>query len=190
MYCEKCGYKIETGSYCPNCGNKIEKVISEEEDKEIMTTLKPKYIVGYNILSNPLTLSVIVYFSLGSSSRFIFKDMDTTNIFYSAIFLLIIVIGNEIVRYFSYKKIEYNFYKNKLEYRDGFINIEEKEIKYSAVREVVMSQNIIERLFGLGTIRIYTSASNGTSSANGIMIHALPNLKENYNNIKKIIDIK
>ena len=60
-----------------------------------------------------------------------------------------------------------------------------------------MSQGIIERIFGLGTIKIFTNASSGGSSnrnhsaminKNGVTVHCVTNVKEHYNVIKKIID--
>ena len=111
-----------------------------------------------------------------------------------AIYIIIKMIFEKI----QYDHYEYNFYNTKVEYIDGFLNKEEKELKYKYVREVTMNQNIIERLFKLGTIRIFTNASSGYNSAyggnnsmrnrNGIYIHCVTNVKEKYETIKEIID--
>lgn len=72
-----------------------------------------------------------------------------------------------------------------------------KEVKYKNIREVTMSQNIFERFFKIGTIRIYTNASSGgyngnnhrnMSGKNGIIIHCVTDLREKYKNVKEIID--
>ena len=85
----------------------------------------------------------------------------------------------------------------KVEYKDGFLNKEEKELKYKYVREVTMSQNILERLCCIGTIRIFTNASSGVYNGgnhgsmrgrNGIYIHCVDDVEEQYKIIKQIID--
>jgi len=80
---------------------------------------------------------------------------------------------------------------------DISLNKEEKELKYKYVREVTMNQNIFERLFNIGTIKIFTNASSGgyptrrhnnMQGKNGIYIHCVENVKEQYETIKGIID--
>ena len=59
-----------------------------------------------------------------------------------------------------------------------------------------MSQNILERAFSIGKIKIYTNASSGvntgyynrTRGINGIYIHCVDNVQEQYRIIKQIID--
>ena len=60
-----------------------------------------------------------------------------------------------------------------------------------------MSQGIFERIFKIGTIRIFTNATsgvyngrnhNGMRGRNGIYIHCIENVKEQYEKIKQIID--
>ena len=101
--------------------------------------------------------------------------------------LLGIYIGGKIlVEKMRHKSLKYNFYRTKIEYIDGFFNKEEKELKYKFIREVTMSRNLLERICGIGTVRIYTNASNGFY--NGILIHCLTNVEEKYKIIKQVID--
>ena len=74
---------------------------------------------------------------------------------------------------------------------------EEKELKYKYIREVTMSQNILERVFNIGTIKIFTNASSGSTynskhnkmyGKNGLGIHCIENVKEQYAKVKEIID--
>ena len=97
----------------------------------------------------------------------------------------------------QYNNLEYNFYATKVEYVDGFLNKEEKELKYKHIREVTMTQSILERLCAIGTIRIFTNASSGDygnnrnnnmNGRNGIYIHCVKNVQEQYKKIKEIID--
>ena len=97
----------------------------------------------------------------------------------------------------QYKNLSYNFYTTKVEYVDGFLNKEEKELKYKFIREVTMSQSILERMCGIGTIRIFTNASSGNINSrnhnsmrgrNGVYIHCIEDVKQQYQAIKQIID--
>ena len=97
----------------------------------------------------------------------------------------------------QYDALEYNFYATKVEYKDGFLNKEEKELKYKYIREVTMNKSILERIFNIGTIRIFTNASSGTTynskhnkmyGKNGLAIHCIKDVKEQYQKIKNIID--
>ena len=53
---------------------------------------------------------------------------------------------------------------------------------------------ILERMFKIGTIRIFTNATNGYNenngarNRNGIYIHCITDVKEKYEQIKAIID--
>ena len=84
-----------------------------------------------------------------------------------------------------------------MEYVDGFLNKEEKELKYKYVREVTMSRKTLERICGLGTIKIFTNASSGgyngrshnsMKGRNGILIHCLNDVEKQYRIVKRIID--
>ena len=80
--------------------------------------------------------------------------------------------------------MEYHFYGTKLVYRDSFLNLAEKEIKYKYIREVIHTQPVLARIFGLGNIILYNNAETGLGS--GIIIPYVKNSKEVYEKIKEI----
>lgn len=198
MFCIKCGTKMEdTDKFCPNCGTptnqnpvpKKEKI----EDNEIKYTLKPSFNVGYKLITTifgVVLYTLIILFCLGLWALLVFPIIRIIILAIMVLCVLIKLIFNKK----QYDYLEYDFYNTKIEYRDGFLNKEEKELKYKYVREVAMNQNILERAFNIGTIRIYTNASSGyvngknMSARNGIYIHCVENVKERYEEIKKIID--
>ncbi len=77
------------------------------------------------------------------------------------------------------------FIKQKL-YRDSFLNVSEKEVKYKYIREVTMRQTIIQRIFNIGNIVLFTNAETGVG--NGICIVNVQNVQEVYKKIKDVID--
>lgn len=206
MFCKNCGTEIdEKARFCPKCGfDRMGEVDQQKrrivEDNKIKYQIKPKFNILYKLLSNLWKATIFMVFF----TFFILDDSDKWIFSYSSILLwtvgviLIYIILKMIFEKMQYNSLEYNFYTTKIEYKDGFLNKEEKELKYRYIREITMNQNLLERLCGIGTIRIFTNASsgvyssqsrhNGMRNANGIHIHCVENVKEQYRTIKQIID--
>lgn len=206
MFCKKCGAEMsEDARYCPKCGydtfqgKETEKVEEPKklEDNEVKLKLKPTFKVGYKLLTNcGRGLLYIIIFSIYmfaemdevSNAGYIYKYFLGTILGVLAVYVIIKMIFEKI----QYNHFEYNFYKTKVEYVDGFLNKEEKELKYKHIREVALRQNIIQRMFGIGTIRIFTNATSGYNSnnrnMNGLQIHCIINPQEQYKKVKELID--
>jgi len=203
MFCKNCGTEMsDTARFCPKCGNDRvgEQAQRREvvEDNRIRFQLKPEFEVLYQLLSNIGHALVLMFFIC-----FLFTNLYKLWFIYPSTLLITIgimvvyVVGKMIFGKMQYDDLEYNFYATKVEYKDGFINKEEKELKYKYIREVTMSQNLLERFCGIGTIRIFTNASSGGYSGrnhssmkgrNGLYIHCVDNVQEQYRIIKEIID--
>lgn len=204
MFCKNCGIEMnDTARFCPKCGydrmGEIQQNKEIIEDNNIKYQIKPKFNMPYKIISNTLKAIIYMFFIC-----FLFTNLYKLWFIYPITFIitlgvmLIYVVIKIIFEKMQYDDLEYNFYTTKIEYKDGFLNKEEKELKYKHIREVTMNQNILERLCGIGNIRIFTNASSGgygTSSKNntmkgrnGIYIHCVENVQEQYKTIKEIID--
>lgn len=205
MFCKNCGTEVsEEARFCPKCGTEIsgEKIQKNNEIKEDGTVkfqLKPKFNWGYKFITvGALTLLwvIIIAFWLSESLvelLILFPTLPQIVIAIVAIYIVIKLIFEKL----QYDALEYNFYTTKVEYKDGFLNKEEKELKYKYIREVTMSQNILERIFNIGTIKVFTNASSGGAynskhnkmyGKNGLAIHCIENVKEQYAKVKEIID--
>lgn len=93
-----------------------------------------------------------------------------------------------IIQIIQYKYISYNFYEDRIEYKDTFLNQQTKVIKYESIKEIEIRRNIWERINGLGIIIIYTSAEK--TSRSGLVIYAIKNTEEIYNKIRELALIK
>lgn len=93
-----------------------------------------------------------------------------------------------ILQIIQYKNITYNFYEDRLEYKDMFINQKTKIIRYDSIREIEIIRDVWERINGLGIIVIYTNAEKSKNS--GLVIYGVKNTDDVYNKINDIISKK
>lgn len=66
------------------------------------------------------------------------------------------VVGFPLVAYFgkklNYDRTEYKILEGRLEFEEGFFNINEKVIKFKDVKEVTPRKSFLQRIYDLGTI--------------------------------------
>lgn len=203
MFCRKCGAEMsDTAKFCPKCGTATEHMqdkIEPIEDNNIIISLKPKFHLVYQTLSAiGKAILIILIFLLYAYGDDYAIEVYMALIPIVAVIVVIYILGKLIFGKLQYNNLQFNFYKTKVEYIDGFLNKEQKELKYKSIREVTMTQNILERICGIGTIKIFTNASSGlynnTSKhntmrgKNGLHIHCIKDVAEQYKKIKQIID--
>jgi len=104
-------------------------------------------------------------------------------------FLLIFILGYNVHKK-RYQKAEFLFYRNRLEYIDGFFNFNRKQIYYENIQELSMNQNVFQRKYGIGSIQLTTSGftySSNHAHSNGIVVFDIPNIENVYEDLKKIV---
>jgi len=212
-FCDKCGASVAVD--INNSNSSIEVKVSKKiEDNTILYSIKPTYKFWYSIMGLLSFLVIIglffgitTYQSLQPSvsklpaltgytsdilneyGSDVLNEYNSTALnisFWYALVCLVIILLTVWFTKMQYKAFEYNFYVTKLIYRDSFINITEKEIKYKHLREVQMIQSFVQRWFNIGKIIMYTNAESGMS--NGITVVSVENPKQVYDEVKKIID--
>ncbi len=168
------------------------------EDNQIRLQVKPKYNIPYKLINTIIELFITLVL-LGIYCRlFIIWVKIPITILFTILICIIYAVVKMTIGKFQYDDLEYNFYSKKIIYRDGFLNKEEKELEYKNIRSVILSQNVLQRICNIGTIRLYTTASNaiytegsrnvGIGLRNGIYIHCVENVQDQYIKIKQIID--
>lgn len=190
MFCEICGTQLpDTAEFCTNCGTKIARVDKKTHesisDTEIQLRVQPTFKFGYMAL--PYLITFIIIILMFSLTVGIISVGAGIVVFLAGIIIMAIILG--IKTAFNKKQYDsycYDFYKTKVVYRDSFLNLSEKEVKYKYIREVTMRQTFIQRYFNIGNIVLFTSAETGYG--NGIFIMNVENVQEVYKNIKSIID--
>lgn len=192
MFCERCGTQLLDGTaFCTNCGANVAGGVQNTKtekipDTEIQLRVKPSYKFGYMVLPSLIGFgSIILIFSLmmGMISAGV-----GFGVFIVCTLIMAIIIGiKTAINKKQYDSYCYDFYKTKVIYKDSFLNLSEKEVKYKHIREVTMRQTFIQRYFNIGNIVLFTNAETGF--ANGIFIMNVENVHDVYKDIKSIIDV-
>ena len=86
------------------------------------------------------------------------------------VFGLLAFFGVPCVAYFgkrlNYAKTTYKFYRDHLEFEEGFFSRNRKVIAYCDIREVSLKKGILQRTCGLGTVYLGTLATGSTTQSN------------------------
>ena len=109
---------------------------------------------------------------------------------------LAILIGKKM----NYARTEYRFYKDHLEFEEGFLAVKKKEIRYSDVKEITLRKGVLQRMCGLGTVYLATMATGsspdsqpfsnlagGSASASGISIRDVRDSDAVYDKLRTLI---
>lgn len=169
MICNTCGKKYDD-DFCPNCNQ-----------KNIKYTINSKFNLAYSICKDIIGfIEIFIVFFIMFYSKIDTKDIGFF-VYFCCIALVMFV--KTIIKMINYKHVRYNFYNDKMEYIDIKFNKEEKSIKYSSIKQVSYKQNLIEKMFKIGTILILT---NGYGQESIIRIKYI---KDSYNKYKKVKEI-
>ena len=192
MFCERCGTQLpDTAEFCTNCGTSIagggrKATLEKIPDTQIQLRVQPTFKFGYMVLPSVIVFGIfILFFSLmmGMISAGV-----GFGVFLVSTLIMVIIIGiKTTINKKQYDSYCYDFYKTKVIYKDSFLNLSEKEVKYKYIREVTMRQTFIQRFFNIGNIVLFTNAETGF--ANGIFIMNVENVQDVYKEIKSVIDV-
>lgn len=213
MFCEKCGTRLpETADFCPKCGHEFENsnnniIKNNDNSNEILLEIRPTFKFSYVVLPKLLKeliyivpcIFIAIYF-ISSVSR-ISSSMDggSSSISFTAflpiIFMLIgiplirmlFVIGKSFIDKKQYENYVYTFYPNRVVFKDSFLNVSEKELKYKHIREITKRQTFIQRYFNIGNIVMFSNAESGFLS--GIFMINIEDVDNVYHKVKEITNI-
>jgi membrane protein YdbS with pleckstrin-like domain len=106
-----------------------------------------------------------------------------------------------IAKNLNYANTTYRVYRDRIEIEQGFFTLHQKEVNLSSVREINLRRGILQRLVGLGSVYIATTATGqgtwlqasailgGTSTfGSGAMLMDLPKADVAYKQLTGLID--
>ena len=215
MFCEKCGNQLpDTADFCPKCGNEFSNQGNAmnnsygnvRNNKEVLLEVRPTFKFAYIVLPKLLKelivfipfIIMMIYFistmnritrSYGSSSSIgVSAFMPIILIFIGLPLLRILfVIGKAFFDKKQYQNYVYTFYGDRVVFRDSFLNVSEKELKYRNIREITKRQTFIQRYFNIGNIVLFSNAESGF--VNGVFMVHIEDVDDVYRKVKEIINV-
>ncbi|MBW2108982.1 MAG: zinc ribbon domain-containing protein [Deltaproteobacteria bacterium] len=149
MFCSKCGKEMaDDAKFCASCGASVSGVqasrVEEPETEEPLLVLRPRFIGWVTVLSVlPIQLFMTVWGAIffGGFGMFAIKVLGLplppwfTFVFFGCIFFFGIPLLVYTAKKRTYAQTEYRFFRNRLEYAEGFWTAEKKTIKYDKIRK-------------------------------------------------------
>lgn len=170
MYCPACGTALTLGArYCQACGHDISNKNTVSTSKKSQVTEKPRKIVKpvliswvilakYLPLQINLSLTAAAFAGAGAFLISLFTkdapDIVNTMIIFGILFFIGVPASIYYIARKTYDKTDYRFYREHLEYAEGFWTVEKKSVRYGAITDITMRKGVIQRLYGVGTIYI------------------------------------
>lgn len=130
-------------------------------------------------------LFLIIYFIVTDIEtelgKFLYPVVNTSAFFVTILFILI-------ADKMNYSVTKYQINDDKIYFEEGFLNFKSKTISLNDVKEIHLTQNFIQKEFGLSTIKFITSANNSTN-IDGIAFKDIENGEEIYKKIKELYSL-
>ena len=171
MKCKICGRNfLGESDICNNCKN----------GEEIETfKIKRKYSIKYNFLKY-WYWAIVFLASAGvaGTKKAIVLSIITMILVFAFILILDKRFAMATKCSFNKKTINYEFKMGKID--------RSRKLQYKHVNSLYKEQSLSQKICNLGNICIY--ADKGNLLTTGIQIKNIPNFKENYEKIKKIIE--
>lgn len=212
MFCEKCGNQLpDTADFCPKCGNEFNIIMNTNANNNVdrntvIFEVKPSFKFSYVVLPKLLKeliylipmIAIAIYF-ISTMNRMTAKLGNTSSISMTTYLpILLIIIGilllkvvitlvKSVLEKKQYENYVYTFYSDRVIFRDSFLNVSEKELKYKYIREITKRQSFIQRYFNIGNIVLFSNAETGFVS--GIFMINIENVDNVYKQIKEIINV-
>ena len=193
----------DDAEFCASCGASVSGVrasrVEEPETGEPLLVLRPRFIGWVTVLSVlPIQLFMTVWGAgfFGGFGMFAVKGLGLplppwfTFVFFGCLFFFGIPLLVYTAKKRTYAQTEYRFFRNRLEYAEGFWTAENKTIKYDKITETAMRRGIIQRKYGLGTIFLATPATGFQQgrAMSGIRIRDVEEPEKVYEAVEKLIE--
>lgn len=181
MRCKMCGAKLKKeGNICKNCYQKYKK---EEELKtvkeEVRLKIKRKYSPKFNLLKNGEGILLVIIFILAA--------FCTYNVPISILISIICLFIFGMWMFYNKKRASgttITFYETKFRYRAKYPFVDKDEyVAYNDIKDMAYFQTRSQKICKVADIRFYTQGF-----LNGITIHDIPDINENFEKIKDIIN--
>lgn len=206
-FCKNCGNELKDGAkYCGNCGTPIDQPVSvsrsgnadssQSKDEgqlptgELLLQLEPKFVPVVKIvpLLVPLTMFVLFFgtffYIVNTGSG---DPMPTFVYIFIGAFALLWIgmpIGQIYFQKRTYDETEYKIYDDRVEYAEGFFNVQNNRVRLNRVIDVHYKQSVPQKWYNLGTITLDLS---GGGSRHAIKFKDITDPEKIYEKIDELI---
>lgn len=206
MYCSNCGAEMNPeAKFCSSCGHSNRNSASQTptvKKNEILIESAPTFIGIANLLGIlPFALFFGVWSGIFFGGFFIgffgdkIKAITSIPLFVFPVTLAVIIFFLVfILAYFyqqrTYFNTEYTIYPDRIEYTEGFLGAEAKTVLLKNAVGCNLVRGIIQKQFGLGSIRIdmpgFVTSVNSRGRS-GFCLADLENPEETYEILNNLI---
>lgn len=182
MICPNCKAKIsKNDDVCKACGLKLK--LSHKPMDDWIATVTPKFQLLYELI--PSLQEIFIFLLTLCVGTFATDKFQVPKIYtrYACAFLIVLFAIEICIRFLKNRKMRYHIYQNRIVFEYSFFRHGIYELLYENVMDIEYSQRLLEKMFGMGSIRIYADRS----VCRGIVLYRIPNGKVLYRNMKKLI---
>lgn len=181
MRCKMCGAKLKKeGNICKKCYQiyKKEQELKENNEPEVFS-IKRKYSIKFNLLSN---FEVIVFALI-----IILSGYSYYSVWIGILITILTLVAFGVWMFYNKRRAlgtKITFYETKFKYvaKYWFVNKEEY-VAYNDIKDIAYFQSHSQKICKIGDIRFYTKGF-----LSGLTMHDIPEIEENFENIKAIIN--
>ena len=220
MFCNQCGLEISDDSkFCLRCGHSVARVVEKATTPPLFTpsatrttpvpppatpdagapqfVLRPRFVGLFILPSLPVfaifgIVAAVVLSAIVSGLLYDTGPQTGLTVFFGCLFCVGVPVLAYGVQKMTYMKTEYRFYRDRLEYTEGFWTIENKTIRYDRITEMTMRQGVLQKACNMGTIFLSTPATGHElgKAASGIDVKDIESPENVYAAIQKLIGVK
>lgn len=135
------------------------KDIIGQKGTKLIKTVKPNVAIAV-LFSTVGSIGL-----LGTISIYAMSILGSLLLNYLGIIILIIIVFLLIIAIFSamvYKKKQYDFYADKLEYFDGFLTFHKVSVPLERITNIDLIRTLFDRIFGVSRIKVNTAGSSAS----------------------------
>ena len=150
--------------------------------------IKPEFIPLYSIFSDGTFLVLVgaIVVMIFDETIGDFGDIFSFGFWLFTLFFIALVVGICLLKAFLfYKSTQYTIFDDRIELKQGILNTTFTSIKLKNIREVHLSENFLQKLCSLGTIKFITSANDSVGT--GVRMVDIKYPDRAYQRIKALI---
>lgn len=181
MRCKVCGAELKKeGNICKNCyqQQKEQEKLMADDEQEVFCVYR-KYSPKFNLLKNGELIVLLIIIALAGLSSY--------GTFLGILIVILCLVAFGTWMFFNKKRAmgtKTCFYETKLRHKAKYLFVDKDEVvPYNDIKDMAYFQTRSQKICKIGDIRFYTKGF-----LSGITINDIPEIEENFNKMRDIIN--